>query len=142
MSLLAGFAVFFAEIGMAIYNRVHAHQFGIYGAERVGKTTLARQLQTRGEVAYIKKRTDGIQAPTRKMIKIDGDVRTIKSSDVGGQAIYWKQWEQDMRYSGSKDAGTAALAIIAGLLGGPNIGQDAPTGATNIKSYQGIFSYF
>lgn len=52
------------------------------------------------------------------------------------------QWEQDMRYSGSKDAGTAALAIIAGLLGGPNIGQDAPTGATNIKSYQGIFSYF
>ena len=97
MSLLAGFAVFFAEIGMAIYNRVHAHQFGIYGAERVGKTTLARQLQTRGEVPDIKKRTDGIQAPTRKMIKIDGDVRTIKSSDVGGQAIYWKQWEQDMR---------------------------------------------
>ena len=100
MSLLAGFAVFFAEIGMAIYNRLHAYPFGIYGAERVGKTTLARQLQTRGEVPDIKKRTDGIQAPTRKMIKIDGDIRTIKSSDVGGQAVYWKQWEDDMRRRG------------------------------------------
>ena len=100
MSLLAGFAVFFAEIGMAIYNRLHAYPFGIYGAEKVGKTTLARQLQTRGEVPDIKKRTDGIQAPTRKMIKIDGDIRTIKSSDVGGQAVYWKQWEDDMRRRG------------------------------------------
>ena len=100
MSLLAGFAVFFAEIGIAIYNRLHAYPFGIYGAERVGKTTLARQLQTRGEVPDIKKRTDGIQSPTRKMIKIDGDVRTIKSSDVGGQAVYWKEWEDDMRKRG------------------------------------------
>jgi|TARA_R100000005_G_C4970433_1_gene183638 GTPase SAR1 family protein len=100
VSLLAGFAVFFAEIGIAIYNRLHAYPFGIYGAERVGKTTLARQLQTRGEVPDIKKRTDGIQSPTRKMIKIDGDVRTIKSSDVGGQAVYWKEWEGDMRKRG------------------------------------------
>ena len=97
MSLLAGFAVFFAEIGMAIYNRVHAYPFGIYGAERVGKTTLARQLQTRGEVPDIQKRTKGVQSSSRKLIKIDGDVRTIRSSDVGGQAIYWKQWESDMK---------------------------------------------
>ena len=97
MSLLAGFAVFFAEIGIAIYNRIHAHSFGVYGAERVGKTTLARQLQTRGEVPNIHKRTQGIQSTTRKLIKIDGDARTIRSSDVGGQAIYWKQWEADMR---------------------------------------------
>ena len=97
MSLLAGFAVFFTEIGIAIYHRIHAHPFGIYGAEKVGKTTLARQLQTRGEVPNINKRTEGIQSTTRKVIKIDGDVRTIKSSDVGGQAVYWKQWEQDMR---------------------------------------------
>ena len=97
MSLLAGFAVFFTEIGIAIYHRIHAHPFGIYGAEKVGKTTLARQLQTRGEVPNINKRTHGIQPTTRKVIKIDGDVRTIKSSDVGGQASYWKQWEADMR---------------------------------------------
>ena len=44
MSLLAGFAVFFTEIGIAIYHRIHAHPFGIYGAEKVGKTTLARKL--------------------------------------------------------------------------------------------------
>ena len=97
MSMLAGFAVFFTEIGIAIYHRIHAHTFGIYGAEKVGKTTLARQLQTRGEVPDIKKRTNGIQPTSRKVIKIDGDVRTIKSSDVGGQAIYWKQWEDDIR---------------------------------------------
>jgi hypothetical protein len=95
--MLAGFAVFFTEIGIAIYHRIHAHTFGIYGAEKVGKTTLARQLQTRGEVPDIKKRTNGIQPTSRKVIKIDGDVRTIKSSDVGGQAIYWKQWEDDIR---------------------------------------------
>ena len=97
MSLLAGFAVFFAEIGMALYNILHAYPFGIYGAERVGKTTLQRQLRTRGEIANITQRTDGLQTSTRKMIKIDGNIRTIKSADVGGQAIYWKQWEQDMR---------------------------------------------
>ena len=73
------------------------HKIVICGQSGVGKTTLARQLQTRGEVPTINKRTDGIQSPTRKMIKIDGDVRTIKSSDVGGQAVYWKQWEADMR---------------------------------------------
>ena len=78
MSLLAGFAVFFTEIGIAIYHRIHAHSFGIYGAEKVGKTTLARQLQTRGEVPNINKRTEGIQSTTRKVIKIDGEKVSAK----------------------------------------------------------------
>ena len=97
MSFLAGFAVFFAEVGLAVYNRVHAHQFGVYGAGEVGKTTLHRQLRTRGEVPEIKKRTEGIEKPTRKVVKMDGDLKTLKSSDIGGQSQYWNLWKQDIR---------------------------------------------
>ena len=97
MSVFAGFAVLVAEVGLSIYNRVHAYSFGIYGAGEVGKTTLQRQLQTRGEVPNIRKRTDGLQRPTRKVVKIDGSLKTVKSADVGGQAQYWIQWVQDMR---------------------------------------------
>jgi len=97
VSFLAGFAVFVAEVGLAVWNRVHAHQFGIYGAEKVGKTTLNRQLRTRGEIPNITHRTEGMQRPTRKIVKIDNEIRTIKSSDVGGQAQYWNQWKKDFR---------------------------------------------
>jgi len=97
VSVFAGFAVLVAEVGLSIYNRVHAYSFGIYGAGEVGKTTLQRQLQTRGEVPNIRKRTDGLQRPTRKVVKIDGSLKTVKSADVGGQAQYWIQWVQDMR---------------------------------------------
>jgi len=97
VSFLAGFAVFFAEVGLAVYNRVHAHQFGIYGAGKVGKTTLHRQLRTRGEVPDIKKRTVGIERPTRKIVKIEGDLKTLKASDVGGQSQYWNLWKNDIR---------------------------------------------
>jgi GTPase SAR1 family protein len=93
---MAGFVVFFAELSYAIYNRIHACSFGIYGAEKVGKTTLHRQLRTRGEVPEISIRTDGLQRATRKIVKIDGDLRTIKSADVGGQAQYWTEWKKDM----------------------------------------------
>ena len=87
MSLLAGFAVFFAEIGMALYNRLHAYPFGIYGAERVGKTTLQRQLRTRGEIANITQRTDGLQTSSRKVIKIDGDLPTSDCIESNMQAL-------------------------------------------------------
>ena len=97
MSVFAGFAVLVAEVGLSIYYRVHAYNFGIYGAGEVGKTTLQRQLRTRGEVPEIKKRTDGLQRPSRKVVKIDGNLKTVKSADVGGQAQYWNQWVQDMR---------------------------------------------
>jgi hypothetical protein len=97
VSFLAGFAVFFAEIGLAVYNRVHAYQFGIYGAGRVGKTTLHRQLRTRGEVPNIKNRTEGIERPTRKIVKIEGDLKTLKTADVGGQSQYWNLWKNDIR---------------------------------------------
>tara|TARA_R110000824_G_scaffold196128_3_gene379155 strand:+ start:362 stop:1033 length:672 start_codon:yes stop_codon:yes gene_type:complete len=97
VSLFAGFAVLVAEVGLTIYNRVHAYNFGIYGAGEVGKTTLHRQLRTRGEVPEIRRRTDGLQRATRKVVKIDGDLKTVKAADVGGQAQYWDQWKKDMR---------------------------------------------
>ena len=97
MSVFAGFAVLVAEVGLSIYNRLHSYPFGIYGAGKVGKTTLHRQLQTRGEIPDIKRRTEGLQPARRKVVKIDGNLKTIKSADVGGQAQYWTQWKKDMR---------------------------------------------
>ena len=94
---MAGFAVIVAEAGLNVYNRFHCQNFGIYGAEKVGKTTLHRQLRTRGEVSEIKERTPGIQKATRKLVKIDGDIRTIKAADVGGQSQFWHEWAKDMR---------------------------------------------
>ena len=35
---MAGFAVIVAEAGLNVYNRFHCQNFGIYGAEKVGKT--------------------------------------------------------------------------------------------------------
>ena len=63
----------------------------------VGKTTLSHQLRTRGEVHQINERTVGMQRASRKNVKIDGESHTIKSADVGGEAIYWKEWEKDMQ---------------------------------------------
>ena len=73
MSLMAGFAVVAADIALGIYHKLNTIPFGVYGATRVGKTTLHNQLRTRGEVADIKKRTVGLQRATRKSVKIDGD---------------------------------------------------------------------
>ena len=61
---------------------------------RVGKTTLHNQLRTRGEVADIKKRTVGLQRATRKSVKIDGDARTLKTADIGGESKYWDLWKK------------------------------------------------
>jgi len=97
VSVVAGFAIVFIEALGAFWKRVHAINFGVYGASEVGKTTLHRQLQTRGEVPEIKKRTVGLERPTRKFIKIDKDMHTVKISDVGGESKYWELWKKDMR---------------------------------------------
>ena len=97
MSVLAGFAVVCIEATVAFYKRIHAIQFGVYGATMVGKTTLHHQLRTRGEVPEIRDRTVGRQRASRKTIKMDGDTHTVKTADMGGEAIYWKQWINDIR---------------------------------------------
>ena len=96
MSLMAGFIVVMAESLGRLWNRVHSIPFGVYGATQVGKTTLHHQLRTRGEVPDITNRTVGKERATRKSVKLDGDVRTIKTADVGGETIYWTEWLKDM----------------------------------------------
>ena len=96
-SILTGFAVIMMEAGVAFYKRIHAINFGVYGATMVGKTTLHHQLRTRGEVPEIKQRTVGVGRATRKSIKIDGNSNTLKTADIGGEAIYWKEWLLDRR---------------------------------------------
>jgi hypothetical protein len=97
MSLLTGFAVVITEAAIAFYKKIHAINFGVYGATMVGKTTLHHQLRTRGEVAQIKERTVGLHRPTRKVVKIDGEAHTLRTSDVGGESIYWKEWMKDIK---------------------------------------------
>jgi hypothetical protein len=97
VSVLAGFAIVITEAAIAFYKRIHAINFGVYGATRVGKTTLHHQLRTRGEVPDIKKRTVGLHRGTRKTIKLDGETHTLKTADVGGESFYWQEWIKDMR---------------------------------------------
>ena len=96
MSVMAGFIIVVAESIGRLWNRLHSIPFGIYGATQVGKTTLHHQLRTRGEVPDIKNRTIGKERASRKSVKLDGDVRTIKTADVGGETIYWTEWLKDM----------------------------------------------
>lgn len=97
MSLMTGFAILIGEAIIGFYKKIHAINFGVYGATMVGKTTLHHQLRTRGEVPQIKERTVGVHRPTRKTVKIDGDVHTLKTADMGGESIYWKQWLNDIQ---------------------------------------------
>ena len=97
MSVMAGFAILIVEAMNKLYNRLHAINFGIYGASKAGKTTLHKQLTTRGEVPEIQKRTVGRHRATRKFVKIDGDAHTVKTADIGGQTVYWGEWVKDMR---------------------------------------------
>ena len=97
MSLMTGFAILVGEAIIGFYKKVHAINFGVYGATMVGKTTLSHQLRTRGEVPTIQERTIGKHRASRKTIKIDGQSHTVRSADIGGEAIYWKEWEKDMR---------------------------------------------
>ena len=80
-TLLTGFAIITAEAAAAFYRRIHALNFGVYGASKVGKTTLHSQLRTRGEVPVIKDRTVGLKRATRKVVKIDKD-STVNSDIV------------------------------------------------------------
>jgi len=97
MSVMTGFAILLGEAVIGFYRKVHAINFGVYGSTMVGKTTLSQQLKTRGEVAQINERTVGRHRASRKGIKIDGDSHTIRSADIGGEAIYWKEWVKDMQ---------------------------------------------
>ena len=97
MSVVAGFAIVCLETAGSLWKKLHAINFGVYGASRVGKTTLHRQLRTRGEVPEIKKRTVGLERATRKMVKIDKDMHTIKAADIGGESQYWNLWRKDMK---------------------------------------------
>ena len=96
MSLMTGFAILVGEAIIGFYKKVHAINFGVYGATMVGKTTLSHQLRTRGEVPQINERTVGRHRATRKNVKIDGNSHTVRSADIGGEAIYWNEWEKDM----------------------------------------------
>ena len=95
-TLLTGFAIITAEAAAATWRRIHAINFGVYGASQVGKTTLHSQLRTRGEVPLVKERTVGLKRASRKVVKIDKDSRTIRTADVGGQTFYWEAWKKDM----------------------------------------------
>ena len=97
MSIMTGFAILITEAVFGMYKKLHAINFGVYGSTMVGKTTLSQQLRTRGEVAQVNDRTVGIHRASRKSIKIDGESHTIRNADVGGEAIYWKDWVSDMQ---------------------------------------------
>lgn len=97
MSVMAGFVILVAEGIGKMWNRMHAISFGVYGASKVGKTTLHHQMRTRGEVPEIKKRTVGRERASRKYIKLDGDAHTVKTSDIGGETVYWSEWINDMK---------------------------------------------
>ena len=94
---MTGFVIIMMEKAGAFWRRVHAIPFGVYGASQVGKTTLHHHMRTRGEVPDITERTGGRGRATRKSIKIDGDMHTIKTADVGGETLYWGEWLKDMR---------------------------------------------
>ena len=102
MSVFAGFAIVITEALYSFWKKFHAINFGIYGISQVGKTTLNHQLRTRGEVPDIKKRTVGLHRATRKQIKHNKEIHTVKTSDIGGEASYWKLWEKDIRKRGVK----------------------------------------
>ena len=97
MSVMAGFVILVAEGVAKMWNRMHSIPFGVYGATKVGKTTLHHQLRTRGEVPEIKKRTVGREKPSRKYVKLDGDAHTVKTADVGGETVFWSEWIGDMK---------------------------------------------
>ena len=78
MSLMTGFAILVGEAIIGFYKKVHAINFGVYGATMVGKTTLSHQLRTRGEVPQINQRTVGKHRASRKNIKIDGNSHTLE----------------------------------------------------------------
>lgn len=89
------------------------HRFGVYGVYATGKTTLDTYLSIPGEIydpeneekstqhRYNKKRGEyEVPKPSLKKVKYSINervaVRTIESSDIGGQVKYWPLWLRDM----------------------------------------------
>lgn len=100
-----------------LWESWRSHKFGIYGTWGVGKTTLARQLSTTGELEdYSPEDFDttthhpfdpelGRYLPppvTRKRIAIENTStlrsvrRTVVSTDLGGHPKYFDLWLRDM----------------------------------------------
>ena len=67
--MMTGFAILVGEAFISFYRKVHAINFGVYGATMVGKTTLSNQLRTRGEVPQINERTVGLHRASRKTVQ-------------------------------------------------------------------------
>ena len=95
--------------GQALYNSWRPRKVGIYGAPKVGKTTLDRYMTTPGEMEAIpdEDRTTHekmfkvigaykMPKPTRKRIGWEGQKRVVYSSDIGGQERFWNLWVEDM----------------------------------------------
>ena len=106
----AGTALVGAAVwGQALYNSWRPRKVGIYGAPKVGKTTLDRYMTTPGEMEAIpdEDRTTHekmfkvigaykMPKPTRKRIGWEGQKRVVYSSDIGGQERFWNLWVEDM----------------------------------------------
>ena len=83
-------------------------QVGVYGASETGKTTLDKQMTTRGEIKALgdEHRThhkkswlgrERMPTATRKRVKSDGiRNRTVISRDLGGHKEYHNMWLRDM----------------------------------------------
>jgi len=83
------------------------YEISVIGAAETGKTTLDRQLTTRGEIQrlYSEDRTHHKKGwlgkyympdSTRKRIKSEGLERTVISRDLGGHIQYHSTWLRDM----------------------------------------------
>ena len=83
-------------------------QISVIGASETGKTTLDRQLTTRGEIREMgekdrthhrKGRFTGLYKmpePTKKRVKSSGLMKTVISRDLGGHIEYHSTWLRDM----------------------------------------------
>ena len=92
--------------GQNLYNSWKPRRVGIYGAPKVGKTTLDRFMTTPGEMEEIpdEERTSHnrflgrylLPKPSRKRVSWKGQKRVVYSSDMGGDTRFWNLWIDDM----------------------------------------------
>lgn len=97
----------------SLWDKWKKHRFGVYGVYATGKTTLDTYLSIPGEIydpeeqekstqhPYDKKKGQYTAPdPTLKKVKYSINervaVRTIQSTDLGGQSRYWPMWLRDM----------------------------------------------